>query len=90
MSAMTLQEHTARAFDTDIAGMRHAVDDLRDALVETLVARMGREPHRVAQALDLILVVQSIERIADHAESVAEYVVNVVQGVDTRHGNLPA
>jgi phosphate transport system protein len=51
---------------------------------------MGREPHRVAQALDLILVVQSIERVADHAESVAEYVVNVVQGVDMRHGNLPA
>ena len=41
MSAMTLQEHTARAFDTDIAGMRRAVDDLRDALVETLVPRMN-------------------------------------------------
>jgi phosphate uptake regulator len=33
--------------------------------------------------------VQSIERVADHAESVAEYVVNVVEGVDMRHGNLP-
>jgi phosphate uptake regulator len=38
----------------------------------------------------MILVVQSIERVADHAESVAEYVVNVVEGVDMRHGNLPA
>jgi phosphate transport system protein len=66
-----------------------AVDDLRDELVETLMARMTREPQRVAQALDMILVVQSIERVADHAESIAEYVVNVVRGVDMRHGNLP-
>lgn len=67
-----------------------AVDDLRDELVDALVARMTAEPQHVAQALDLILVVQSIERVADHAECVAEYVVNVVQGVDMRHGNLPA
>lgn len=66
-----------------------AVDDLRDDLVEILMARMTREPQRVAQALDMILVVQSIERVADHAESIAEYVVNVVRGVDMRHGNLP-
>jgi phosphate transport system protein len=81
--------HDARVA-AELGACDDAVDDLRDELVETLVARMGREPHRVAQALDLILVVQSIERVADHAESVAEYVVNVVQGVDMRHGNLPA
>jgi phosphate transport system protein len=67
-----------------------AVDALRDELVEALVARMSAEPALVAQALDLILVVQSIERVADHAESVAEYIVNVVDGIDVRHGNLPA
>jgi phosphate transport system protein len=67
-----------------------AVDALRDELVEALVVRMSAEPALVAQALDLILVVQSIERVADHAESVAEYIVNVVEGVDMRHGNLPA
>jgi phosphate transport system protein len=67
-----------------------SVDDLRDTLVEELTARMRAEPMRVAPALELILIVQSIERVADHAENVAEYVVNVVQGVDMRHGNLPA
>jgi phosphate transport system protein len=67
-----------------------AVDDMRDALVDELVARIGREPAHVAQSLDLIMVVQSIERVADHAENVAEYVFNVVEGVDMRHGNLPA
>jgi phosphate transport system protein len=67
-----------------------SVDDLRDTLVDELTARMRIEPARVAQSLELILIVQSIERVADHAENVAEYVVNVVQGVDMRHGNLPA
>lgn len=67
-----------------------SVDDLRDTLVDELTARMRAEPMHVAPALDLILIVQSIERVADHAENVAEYVVNVVQGVDMRHGNLPA
>lgn len=75
---------------TELGACDDAVDDLRDELVDALVARMTREPQRVAQALDLILVVQGIERVADHAENVAEYVVNVVQGVDMRHGNLPA
>jgi phosphate transport system protein len=65
------------------------VDDLRDALVDELTARMRAQPAQVAQSLDLILIVQSIERVADHAENVAEYVVNVVNGVDMRHGNLP-
>jgi phosphate transport system protein len=73
-----------------LAACDDAVDALRDELVLELMARMGTEPTLVAQALDLILVVQSIERVADHAESVAEYVVNVVEGVDMRHGNLPA
>lgn len=78
--------------DTAVAVQLGACDDsvdaLRDALVEELMIRMTREPALVAQALDLILVVQSIERIADHAESVSEYIVNVVEGVDMRHGNL--
>ena len=66
-----------------------AVDALRDALVEELVHHMTGAPDKVAQALDLVMVVQAIERVADHAESVAEYIVNVVEGVDMRHGNLP-
>ena len=81
--------HDARAA-AELGASDDAVDDLRDALVEALVARMATEPDRVTQLMDLVMVVQSIERVADHAESVAEYVVNVVDGIDMRHGNLPA
>lgn len=70
------------------------VDAERDALVGALASRLGamRAPvpaRRVEHVVDLILVVQSIERVADHAEDFAEYVVTVAEGVDPRHGNLP-
>jgi phosphate transport system protein len=49
---------------------------------------MGRQPVAVSPALALIFVVQSIERVGDHAKNIAEYVVNVVEGVDLRHADL--
>ena len=80
--------------DTAVARELGACDDevdaLRDALVDELVGWMGARPDAVAQALELVMIVQAIERVADHAENIAEYVVNVVQGVDMRHGNLAA
>jgi phosphate transport system protein len=64
------------------------VDDMRDALVAQLIRRMGEDPAVVSDALALVFVVQSIERVGDHAKNVAEYVVHVVSGVDPRHGRL--
>jgi phosphate transport system protein len=81
--------HDARVA-LELGACDDVVDGLRDELIDVLVERMSAEPQHVGQALDLILVVQSIERVADHAECIAEYVVNVVRGVDMRHGNRPA
>lgn len=102
VSAMAAQaeDMLARAIDAfvrhdtrvarELGACDDAVDDLRDALVDELVATIRREPGQVAQTMELIFIVQSIERIADHAENIAEYVFNLVEGVDMRHGNLPA
>ncbi|MBP6817003.1 MAG: phosphate transport system regulator PhoU, partial [Burkholderiaceae bacterium] len=62
------------------------VDGLRDDLVEELIARMSAEPTKVSDLLALVFVVQSIERVGDHAKNIAEYVIHVVEGIDTRHG----
>lgn len=84
--------------DASAAAALGAIDDVideeRDRLVADISAKIAAPAERIttyraARWLDLILVVQSIERVADHAEDVAEYVVNVVEGVDARHGNLP-
>ena len=62
------------------------VDQLRDELVAELIGRMSADPSRVADSLSLVFIVQSIERVGDHAKNIAEYVVQIVEGVDTRHG----
>jgi len=61
------------------------VDQLRNDLTEELTAVMGSTPGAVSPALALIFVVQSIERVGDHATNISEYVVTVVEGTDTRH-----
>lgn len=68
------------------------VDSLRDDMIKALVARMSTDAATVQESLALVFVVQSIERIGDHAKNIAEYVVNVVSGVDPRHaqGRLSA
>lgn len=64
------------------------VDALRDELVGQLIKRMGDDPEVVSSALALVFIVQSIERVGDHAKNIAEYVVHVVSGVDPRHSRL--
>jgi phosphate transport system protein len=66
------------------------VDTLRNDLIEELTTVMAANPVTVSQALALIFVVQSIERIGDHATNISEYVVTVVEGTDTRHSKASA
>ena len=61
------------------------VDALRDQQIAVLMARMAEEPKAVQECMALVFIVQSIERIGDHAKNIAEYVINVVSGVDSRH-----
>ena len=61
------------------------VDTLRNDLTEELTGVMAANPAAVSPALALIFVVQSIERVGDHATNISEYVVTVVEGTDTRH-----
>jgi phosphate transport system protein len=61
------------------------VDALRDELISLLMKRMSDDPARVSEALSLVFVVQSLERVGDHAKNIAEYIMHVVSGVDSRH-----
>jgi phosphate transport system protein len=62
------------------------VDAMRDEIHARLAERMTQDPATVRQSLALIFIVQSIERIGDHAKNLAEYTINVVSGEDPRHG----
>jgi phosphate transport system protein len=51
------------------------VDACRKKIKEQLVAVMERDPATIPRALDYLIIVRSLERIADHATNVAEDVV---------------
>ena len=63
------------------------VDALRDDLIAEMMDLMTKRSEIVSPAMALIFIVQSIERVGDHAKNIAEYVVNVVEGVDMRHAD---
>lgn len=62
-----------------------AVDSLRTASYHELVSFMEKEPRNIPQALDLIGITRSLERIADHSTNIAEDVLFLVKGIDVRH-----
>ena len=67
-------------------------DDLIDAefdgLVRKLITYMMEDPRTISPSLDLVFVAKAIERIGDHAKTIAEQIIYIVMGEDVRH--LPA
>lgn len=61
------------------------VDSMRTQLTEELSGKIDSNIARVSDALALIFVVQSLERVGDHAKNIGEYVVTIVEGTDPRY-----
>jgi phosphate transport system protein len=62
-----------------------AVDRLRTACYQQLLAFMEKNPRSIRQALSLLSITRTLERLADHSTNIAEDVVFYVKGVDVRH-----
>lgn len=61
------------------------VDDLRESMFRILVTHMLEDPKRIGGALELLLVSQNLERIADLATNISEDVVFLVEGRTIKH-----
>ncbi len=61
------------------------VDNLRSAIYEELTRDMRADPATIPQCLNLMSVVRSLERIADHSTNIAEDVLYLIEGIDVRH-----
>jgi len=61
------------------------VDQLRYKIIQELIDLMTRDPSKVGIAVQLILIANHFEKIADHATNIAEVVIFVAQGKDVRH-----
>ncbi len=72
----------------DIIGRDDEVDELYLQLFRELISFMIEDPHTITQAIDLLFVARSAERIADQATNISEEVVYLVEGVPIRHRPL--
>jgi phosphate transport system protein len=61
------------------------VDSLNKQYHRELADRMAHEPDTIQRCLHFMVIVKSLERIADHATNIAEEVVYLYEGYDIRH-----
>lgn len=69
----------------DVLTMDDNVDKLNRGAHVTALALMKEKPEFAPQALHVLMIARSLERVADHATNVAEDVIFWVRGADVRH-----
>jgi phosphate transport system protein len=57
-----------------------AVDALYDSIFREILTYMMEDPRKITVGIDLILVARYMERVADHACNIGEYVYHMVTG----------
>lgn len=61
------------------------IDQLNDQVFRELLTFMMEDPRKIQVCLYVMQISKSLERIADHAEGVAEMVIYMVTGKSVRH-----
>ena len=70
---------------TDVVARDALVDDLEENVRRELIGAVLEKPEATEPAIDLLLISRYVERISDHAASIAEEVIFMVSGRDIRH-----
>lgn len=71
----------------DVFAADHQLDDQLDAAMRHLMTFVLEDSSLVGQVLDLVFALRALERIGQHAGSIAEQVIFVVKGKDVRYQN---
>ena len=64
-----------------------AVDEIYQSCMRTQLTFMLEDPRVISTSLEVIYIAKALERIGDHSENIAEYVVYIVKGADVRHSS---
>lgn len=76
-------------FDTELA-LRvvqedESVDDEYSSAMRSLMTFMMEDNRSIGPVLSVMWILRSLERVGDHADNLAEYVIYLVKGLDIRH-----
>ena len=63
------------------------IDSEFRSVLRQLITFMMEDPRTISTALDTIWIAKAVERIGDHAQNIAEYVIFAAKGTDVRHAS---
>jgi phosphate transport system protein len=68
-----------------VRGEDTVIDQLNEQIFRELLTFMMEDPHKIRVCLYIMQVSKNLERIADHAEGIADMVIYMVTGKSVRH-----
>lgn len=61
------------------------IDDREDKVIREAIRQIHADPDTTEQAIDVIFIAQSLERVADHATNISEDVVLIAESLNLKH-----
>jgi phosphate transport system protein len=63
------------------------IDQMNHEITDGLTLKMGANPARVGDYLNLLFIARHVERVGDHAKNIGEDAVYAAEADDIRHPN---